>query len=673
MDKKEARELIEKLSKEIRHHDHLYYVLDKPDISDAAYDKLLERLIKLESQFPELIKPDSPTQRVGNQLASGKFKTIKHGKPKYSLADAFSEEEIDAWYERALKGLAGSTHKFFCELKIDGLNITLVYENGQLKHALTRGDGISGEEVTHAIRTIRSLPLSLEDKGKVEVSGEVFIPKNFFAKVNKEREKEGQPLFANPRNAAAGTVRQLDPKVADSRGLDIFLYDLEKDSGRPDTQKELVKRLAKFQFKTEKHSKLCKSIQEVKKFCRHWTERREDLPYEIDGVVIKINDLNQQRLLGSTAKAPRWATAYKFPAEEATTVIKDIVVQVGRTGALTPVAIMEPVSVAGSTVSRATLHNEDEIERKDVRIGDTVIIHKAGDIIPEVVRVLKNLRTGKEVPFKMPNLCPVCGHPVERPEGEAVRRCLSDNCAKRLQERMKHFVSRKAFNIDHLGVKILIQLEEAGLINDSADIFTLEKGDLLELERFAEKSADNLLQEIGSAKKVTLPRFIYSLGIRHVGEQTAFDLATYLTSKHHKTKPHPNIIDLINSLTHDELSHIEGVGEKVALSIMEWLQAERHQHLLHKLITNGIQVVLEEIKDNPNISGKTFVLTGTLPTLSRDEAKSIIKKLGGKTTSSISKSVDYILLGENPGSKYDKAKKLGIKMLTEKEFLHLTQ
>lgn len=703
MDKKEAKQRIENLKKWLKKWNYDYFVLDKNDVSEGARDKIKKELIELETQYPEFITPDSPTQRVGSVL-SGKFAKIKHLRPKQSLMDCFSTEELKEWDDRNLKLIPGEKPEYITEYKIDGLNLSLIYEKGRLLKAVTRGDGVYGEDVTHSIRTIPSVPLELtelpgtklEDYPIIEAGGEVFMGKKSFEELNKS---EGQ-VFANPRNAAAGTVRQLDPQVSASRNLEMYFYSLYIEPTSifraPKTQKELLNFLQSLGLRVNTNFVQHSSLESVEKEMRHVEKKRDSIPYLIDGLVVKINDFRHQNLLGSTAKAPRWAIAYKFPAEQSTSKVLGIEVQVGRTGALTPVAILEPTSVAGSTVSRATLHNEDEIARKDVRIGDTVIIQKAGDVIPEVVEVLKDLRTGKEKKFKMPTSCPVCGGEIERPEGEVVSRCKNPNCYAVHQQQLEHFVSRKAFDIDGLGEKVVEQLIENKLIEDAADLFSLQAEDLLQLDLFKDKRTDNLLDAIERSKVVTLPRFIYAMGIRHVGEETADLLAGHLDLK---TKPitlkksqkknqlslfaedageekveAAEVMDFLNEmkkLTPEELSGIEGIGEKVGESIFEWVHAPSTHALLEKFERAGIVLLVTNQKRSSKLEGLTFVITGTLPTLSRDQAKELIKQNGGKASSSVSKKTDYVLAGSEPGSKYETAEKLGVKIIDEDGFLKL--
>ena len=688
MDKADAQRRIEKLRTKINDLNYKYFVLDESEVGESIRDALKKELIDLETQFPQFITPQSPTQRVGNVL-SGKFAKIAHKSRKWSLQDAFSEEDIILWYERLTKFTTNTNFDFVTELKIDGLNVTLWYEKGKLEKAITRGNGREGEDITHTIRTIKSVPLELREPITIEVSGEVYMPKASFEKL------EG---FANPRNAAAGTVRQLDPKVAENRDLDLFFYEIGECDKRPQTQKEVMETLNSLGLRTDSHYKHHVDIKSVLEFCKQWTDKRSSLPYDIDGIVIKVNSMESQKNLGYTAKAPRFAIAYKFPAEQAVTKVLDIIIQVGRTGALTPVAVLEPTLVAGSTVSRATLHNEDEIIRKDVRIGDTVIIQKAGDIIPEVVTVMTDLRTGAEKPFKFPKECPVCGSEVIKPEGEAISRCSNTSCGAIMRESLAHFVSKHAFDIDGLGEKVVDQLIDAGLIHDAADIFGLHRADLLGLELFQEKRADNLLNAATKALDITLDKFLFSLGIRHIGEQTSQIIGRFLQnkevpnelmkapSKREKAQtslfgdeevdadmfPIPAIMSAMERTSLEELTSIEGLGDKVATSLYDWFGEDGNTEFLQKLFAKGVNVLkMREIEGKEGISGKTFVITGTLESIGRSQAKDMIIKNGGHVSGSVSKQTDYVIAGENPGSKYTKAQELNVQILSEGDFLNL--
>lgn len=677
----EAEFRIEKLRAKIRDLNYDYFVLDKGTVSEAVRDSLKRELKTLEEQFPDLITSDSPTQRVGSVL-SGRFAKVKHKSRKWSLQDAFSEGEVEEWAKRLAKLAPGVKIDFVGELKIDGLNVTLWYEQGKLVKALTRGNGEEGEEITHTIRTIESVPLELREPVDMEVSGEVYLSKEAFKKIEDE--------FANPRNAAAGTVRQLDPKVAAERDLDMFFYGLgannlgskigEKLGVEPKTQSEVLEAFQRLGLKVNKKFEQLNSVEEVMKFCHHWAEKRDTLPYEIDGMVIKVNSLALQQRMGYTGKAPRFAIAYKFPALQATSRILDIVVQVGRTGALTPVAHLEPTFVAGSTVSRATLHNEDEIRRKDVRIGDSVVIQKAGDVIPEVVEVMVDLRTGQERIFHFPAKCPVCGSDVEKPQGEAVARCTNRNCFAVEREKILHFVSRGALNIEGLGDKVIDQLIEANLVADVSDLFTLTKEDFLTLELFKDKRAENAIVSLEKAKSVSLPRLIFGLGIRHVGEQASELVADFLVhqwdieqkkcsseAKQFSGPTLSKIGKLAEAIDQETWESIEGIGPIVAESLVEWFQDPKHLNLLEKLETSGINLEKSEHAEVPKtLAGKTFVLTGTL-SRPREEVKAMIKAHGGHVSSSVSAETDYVVAGDNAGSKLAKAEKLGVKVVGEEE------
>jgi DNA ligase (NAD+) len=685
LNREQAATRIDKLRQEIRKLNYDYFVLDRSTVSEGVRDSLKKELKELEDQFPDLITPDSPTQRVGSIL-SGRFRKVLHKTRKWSLQDTFSADEVKAWGERLMRFLPNEILDFVCELKIDGLNVTLWYEEGKFVKALTRGNGEEGEDVTHTVRTIRSVPLVLEEPVTVEVSGEVFLSKEAFERINSEQsEREGEapvgsaewrgrrePLnkkqFANPRNAAAGTIRQLDPQVAADRELDLFFYALGENNLKnpPKTQQELLNQLQAWGLRMNKKFEHKATLEEVIQFCESWTDHRHDLPHEIDGIVIKVNRFDQQTRLGYTGKAPRYAIAYKFPAEQVSSRVLDILIQVGRTGALTPVAMLEPTKVAGSTVSRATLHNEDEIERKDVRIGDTVILQKAGDVIPEVVEVLKDLRTGQERKFHFPKHCPICGSPVERVEGEAVIRCTNRNCYAVECETLIHFVSRGALNVEGLGEKVIEQLMEAGLVRDVADLFTLTKEDLLTLPFFKEKRAQNGVDAIAARKNIELSRLLFGLGIRHVGEQASELVADYIEQKNSSAEwGLREVRDIGKSFTLEEWLHIEGIGETIAESLMKWFNDPKHQELLTKLDANGL--TLKKIPKSKNIqalAGKTFVITGTL-SRSREEIKQQIKMQGGRVSGSISKETDYLVAGDSPGSKLAKAEKLGVKVIDE--------
>ncbi|NUM25517.1 MAG: NAD-dependent DNA ligase LigA [Candidatus Buchananbacteria bacterium] len=675
MDKQTAKKRIDKLVEQIDDLRYRYHVLDDPTVTDAIYDSLQRELAGLEKQFPELKRDDSPLSRIGGKPLD-KFTKVEHQVRQWSFNDVFSESELRDWEERSLKileksGNSGLELEYVCELKIDGLHVVLTYEKGLLKVAATRGDGLIGEDVTQNIKTIQSIPLKLTKPVDVIVEGEIWLSEKQLVEINKQRLRDGLPEFANPRNAAAGTIRQLDPKVVAQRKLDCFVYDWSGGKElRPTTQRDELEALKKLGFKVNPHYKICKNLKDVLAFHDQWQHRRAAEPYWIDGVVVKINDVDLQRQLGYVGKAPRWAVAYKFPAEEVTTVIEDIQVQVGRLGTLTPVAHLRPVKLAGTTVKRATLHNEDQIKRLGVKIGDTVVIRKAGDIIPEVVSVLDKMRTGGEKPFKMPRRCPECGFAVEQKKisqkGETQSvdwYCSNPKCFAQQQRRMVHFVSKKAFNIDGLGEKIIAQLMEEGLLKTPADIFRLEKDDLVSLERFADKSADNLVTAINRAKNIPLARFIYALGIQHVGEETAIDLAKHFGS-----------IEKIASSKRQDLEALPDIGPVVTQSIYQWFQEKENQKLISELLALGVKITSPEKRVTATkLMGKKIVVTGTLASMSRDEVKERIRAAGGDWVSAVSKHTDYVVAGEAPGSKLAKAKALGVRVISEDELLDLLE
>lgn len=697
MDKVEAQKRIELLKSKIIKLNYDYFVLDKSSVEESVRDSLKKELIALETKFPDLVTPDSPTQRVGSVL-SGKFEKISHITQRKSLADVFSSEEIKEWHGR-IKKLVQEEIEFLCELKLDGLNITIHYEKGLFKRALTRGDGVNGEDVTHTIKTIESIPLKLTEEIDMEVSGEVFMPKKSFEEINKKQQSLGEKTYANTRNLAAGAIRQLDPGVAAERNLSADFYEIGKNSiaKSPMTQEEVLKTFTKLGLPTEPHYKKFKNIDDVINFCDEYHKKRESLPYEIDGIVIKVNDLSQQQKMGKTAKTPRYAVAYKFPAKQVTSEILDIILQVGRTGAITPVAVMKPVLVAGSMVSRATLHNEDEINKKDIRIGDTVIIQKAGDVIPEVVESLKDLRTGKEKKFKFPKNCPVCSSKIEREDGKAAYRCTNPKCLGKEQESLIHFVSKKGFDIEGLGEKVAIQLKQDGLINDFADIFMLNKSDFLKLDLFKDKKAENIIESIEKSSHIPIEKFIFSLGIRLMGETGSYDMAKYLlghakksenkVEKFKKQKDEQtlfeiqekkqaeeefSVLDLIEtaaSLKYEDLENVDGIGEKAAAIIYEWFHNEENIALLEKLYKVGVTLDISNIKSTGKLNGQSFLITGSLKTMTRDQAKELIRRSGGKILSSVSKDLNYLIVGEDPGSKLTKAKELGIKIVSEEDLL----
>ena len=660
---------IEELRRLINHHNYRYYVLDQPEVSDAEYDALFRELARLEAQHPELVTPDSPTRRVGAAPLEA-FTTVRHRTPMLSLSNAFGEEELRAFDQRIKRMLdmqESEPIEYVTEFKIDGLAVSLTYENGVLSVSATRGDGLTGEDVTQNLKTVRSIPLRLltptkETPSLLEVRGEVYLSREEFNRINRERERTGEPLFANPRNAAAGSVRQLDSSITAKRRLDMAAYGIGASEGRTfATHRERLEFLKQCGFKTIPNSRICRGIDAVRGFCREWESRRHSLPYEIDGVVVKVNSTELQETLGYVARSPRWATAFKYPPEQAMTVIRAINVQVGRTGAVTPVAVMEPVQLGGTTVSAATLHNEDQIRQKDVRIGDTVIIQKAGEVIPEVVSVVKEKRTGREKPFSMPKNCPVCGAPIVRPEGEAVARCTGATCSAQTKERIRHFGTRRAMDIEHLGPALVDQLVEEGLVKDPADLYSLKKSDLVSLERMADKSAQNVLDAIAASTNRPLGRFIFALGIRHVGEHVADILANHFGS-----------LDAIENASLEELSAVEGVGPVIGESVHSYFRQPQARELLKKLRKAGVvpEAAPVAAAEGP-WTGKTFVFTGALSTFTRDQGEALVKKHGGKASSSISKNTDFVVAGEAAGSKLAKAQQLGVRILSEDEFRNM--
>jgi DNA ligase (NAD+) len=618
-------------------------------------------LEKLEEQHPELRTPNSPTQRVGAPPLE-EFEIVRHTIPMLSLANAFDETEAKEFDKRVKKFLETSSDiEYVTEPKLDGLAVELVYERGQFAVGSTRGDGINGENITQNLRTIKTIPLQLIRKEisvpeRLEVRGEVIMQLKRFRELNQKREELGEPLFANPRNAAAGSVRQLDSKITAERPLEIYCYGIGEVRGRTfKTHWEILQTFPKWGLRTNPNIRRCKNIGEVIEYYREMNEKREKLPYEIDGVVIKVNRLDLQARLGEISRSPRWALAFKFQPKQETTKILDIIVQVGRTGALTPVAVMEPVKVGGVEVSRATLHNQDEIDKKDVRIGDTVVIQRAGDVIPEVVQVIESKRTGKEKKFRMPSKCPVCGAEVIKEE--AIHRCIGLDCPAQLKGRIKHFASKRAMDIEGLGVKLIDQLVDKGLIKDVADIYYIKKEELIELERMADKSAQNIIDAIEASKTKPLSKFLYALGIRQVGETTAEDLARRFSR-----------LDDFFHLSEETLREVEGIGPEVSASVYQFFRDKKNKESIERLKKAGVTVIEPKVKGKAKLAGKTFVFTGALKSLGRDEARNIVESMGGMTASSISKKVDFVVVGEDPGSKFDKAKELGIKTLTEEEF-----
>ena len=645
---------IEQLREQIREHEHRYYVLDQPLISDFEFDQLMRELQQLEHENPELITLDSPTQRVGGEPAK-EFPTHKFSRPMLSLENAYSEDELKDWTRRVVQLAKTEKVDYVAELKIDGLSVSLIYGNGLLSKAVTRGDGRTGEVVTGNVRTIRSIPLRLHEDVSVEIRGEIFLSLKAFRQLNDEREQAGESRFANPRNAAAGSLRQLDPSIAATRPLDFYGYSIFPTLP---LQSENLKWITKLGLKVNPHRKLCRSVEEILDFYRHWEEQRDDLDYEIDGVVVKVNSVEIQEKLGSTSKSPRWPIAVKFRARQATTKLLNIRVQVGRTGALTPVAVLEPVQLGGTTIRNATLHNEDEIERLGLQINDRVLLERGGDVIPKIVSVIEQAADRRA--FQMPSRCPVCGGEVYRPEGEAVRRCLSQTCPAKLKESLLHWASRKAMKIDGLGERLVDQLVEKSLVRDVSGLYRLSQEQLEGLERMGPKSAENLLRQIDASRSLEFWRLLFGLGIRHVGERTAQILAKHFGS-----------MQRLQNASQEELEQVYEVGPKLAESIYRFLKQPENRELIEKLEAAGLPMKSDDFVP-PEMAqvfeGKTFVLTGTLEGMTREEATSIIEHRGGRVSSSISKKTNFVLVGRDAGSKLDKARKLGVQILDEQQF-----
>ena len=663
MDRQSAENRINELHERLNQYNYEYHVLDKPSVPDSEYDQLLRELIELEDQFPELKSADSPSQRVGGTILDS-FEKVEHRTPMLSLGNAFNEEDLRD-FDRRVRQAVGEDFSYVCELKIDGLAVSLRYEDGAFVQGATRGDGSIGEDITSNLKTIRSIPLKISEKMSFEVRGEAFMPKGSFEALNKIKEEKGEEPFANPRNAAAGSLRQLDPKIAASRNLDIFLYALADigDTGI-DSHSEGLDTLDKLGFKTNPERKRCATIEEVLEFVGKWTDERPNLSYDIDGIVIKVDSLDQQQELGTTAKSPRWAIAFKFPAEEVVTVLKEIELSVGRTGVVTPTAILEPVRVAGTTVQRASLHNEDLIREKDIKIGDHVVIKKAGDIIPEVVNVLEDKRTGDEQEFLMPTHCPECESELVRLEGEVALRCINPKCPAQIREGLIHFVSRNAMNIDGLGEKVISQLFREKLIEDVADLYRLERDQLLQLERMGEKSVDNLLEAIQTSKGNSLEKLLFGLGIRHVGAKAAKTLAQEFGS-----------MDRLMDARKEELTHVNEIGDKMADAIVAYFENDEVKELIQELKDAGVNLEYKGPKPvsasdvDSYFAGKTIVLTGKIERLSRNEAKERIEMLGGKVTGSVSKKTDLVIAGEEAGSKLTKANDLNIEVWDEDKLM----
>ncbi|MHC8515613.1 NAD-dependent DNA ligase LigA [Sporosarcina sp. ITBMC105] len=664
MERKEAEKRVQELNDLLKKYGHAYYVMDEPLVSDSVYDAHLQELIAIEAQFPELIHPNSPTQRVGGDVLAG-FSKVVHAYPMLSLSNVFNEEDIRD-FDRRVQAGNGQPLSYICELKIDGLAVSLRYENGEFVQGSTRGDGTIGEDITANLKTIHAIPLELAEPVTIEVRGEAYMPKKSFMRLNERRDENGEEPFANPRNAAAGSLRQLDPKIAASRNLSVFIYGIGGDGGAygQDTHADSLDYLASLGFQTNPFSKRCKTIEDVLAFIESWQNRRQDLDYEIDGIVIKVDSYEEQEQLGFTAKSPRWATAYKFPAEEVLTKLRDIELSVGRTGVVTPTALLDPVKVAGTTVSRASLHNEDLIREKDIRIGDTVIIRKAGDIIPEVVSVVMDQRNGDEVPYHMPENCPVCDSDLVRIEGEVALRCVNPQCPAQMKEALIHFVSRNAMNIEGVGERVVDQLYTTGLVKDVADLYALTKEQLLSLERMGEKSATNLVNAIAASKENSMEKLLFGLGIRHVGARAA----TLLSEEF-------GTIDALAVADVERLIAIHEVGEKVADSVVTFFANEDVQEVLDKLKTFGVNMTYkgrtrQEVPTEGPFAGKTIVLTGKLSILTRNEAKEQIEALGGKISGSVSKKTDLVIAGEDAGSKLAKAEELGIPVWNETELVN---
>ncbi|HBM3956711.1 TPA: NAD-dependent DNA ligase LigA [Listeria monocytogenes] len=658
-DKKRYEELINILDQ----YSYDYYVIDNPTVEDAEYDQKMQELLKIEEAHPEWVTPESPSKRVGGEVLEG-FKKVAHDTPMLSLANAFNQEDL-ADFDRRIRDKVGDDIAYMCELKIDGLAVSLQYENGKYKQGATRGDGTIGEDITANLRTIRSIPMKLQKDYSIEVRGEAFMPKRSFQKLNEIREEEGQMLFANPRNAAAGSLRQLDTKIAASRNLDIFLYTVA-DFGEMgvETHSAGLDMLETLGLKVNKERRLCNSLEEVYAYIEEWTEKRAGLAYDIDGIVLKLNNSEQQRQMGNTVKSPRWSIAYKFPAEEVPTKLLDIELNVGRTGVITPTAVLEPVRVAGTTVSRASLHNEDLITEKDIRIGDTVLIKKAGDIIPEVIKSITEKRSGSEEPFHMPKNCPACDSELVRLEEEVALRCINPKCPAQIKEGLIHFVSRNAMNIDGLGEKVIIQLFSQHLIKDVADLFFLSKEKLLELERMGEKSVTNLLASIEASKQNSLEKLLFGLGIRHVGAKAAKSLAI-----------HFDTMDNLKVADKETLTSINDIGEKMADSIVTYFANEEVHDLLEELKRAGVNMTytgpkLEDMSEEELVfTGKTVVLTGKLEKLTRNDAKALIESLGGNVSGSVSKKTDVVVAGSDAGSKLAKAEELAIPIWSEEDLI----
>ncbi len=660
LSREQAAKRLVRLRREIECHEKKYYVDNDPQISDAEFDRLMAELKNLESRHPDLITPESPTQRVGGKPVEG-FATVRHGLPMLSLDNCYSVEELQEFEARLHRLLPSAEIRYVAELKIDGLGIALRYQEGKYVQAVTRGDGQGGDDVTANVKTIKSLPLTIPETRGVEARGEIYLPFASFSKINQEREDNGEALFANPRNAAAGSIRLLDPSLVAGRELGIFLYTLYLQDREPPTQWETLTRLKALGFKTNPHSRRCRTLEEVIAYWEEWKDKRDSIDYDCDGVVVKVDDLEQRRQLGLTAKTPRWAISFKFPARQATTRVQDIIVQVGRTGALTPVAVLEPVKLSGTTISRSTLHNEKELKRKDVRIGDFVLIERSGDVIPRVVAVMKERRTGREKKFRFPNKCPICHSKTFKPEGEVISRCSNPSCPARLRESILHFASRRAMDIEGLGEALVDHLLNKGLVRQIPDVYRLRQDDLVKLERMGTKSAQNLLDQIEGSKQRDVSALIFALGIRHVGERTALDLAEHFGD-----------LAALSRASNDDLMRIPEVGPKVAESIVFFFQQPENKELLGALKEAGLNFSgLKKPKAEGPLRGKVFVFTGGLNSFSREEAGRLVEQLGGMVQADVTKKTTHVVAGETPGSKLAKAQKLGLVILSETDFLKL--
>ena len=664
-DREKASKRMRDLIDQILFHDQKYYAENNPVISDYEYDMLLKELKALEAEYPDLVLPESPSQRVAGRPLE-EFPQVTHKVAMLSLANSYSSDELKEWDARVHRLLGNEKVEYVVEHKIDGLGIALLYEDGILKRGATRGDGSVGEDVTQNLRTIKSVPLRLNPKGGLrdaEVRGEVYMPVEGFRKLNKEREKAGEPLFANPRNAAAGSLRQLDPKVTASRPLSSFIYTLSWVGGKeqiPPTQEKCLEAMRLGGLRTNPHNKKLDSIEKVLEHIAEWEPKRKELDYQIDGMVIKVNSIDQQRRLGFTSKDPRWAIAYKYAPEQMTTKLRDIAVFVGRTGALTPVAVLEPVQVGGVTVTSATLHNEDEVKRKDLRIGDYVLVERAGEVIPQVVKPIVERRTGRERVFKMPTICPACGSEAVREDEEAVRRCVNASCPAQVKERIVHWCSRDAMDCEGVGPSLVDQLVERKLVKDVGDLYTLKQHDLVHLEGFAEKSSRNIISSIQGSKDRSFDRLLYALGIRHVGKT----IAEVLAGEEHN-------MDKLQKMSTEDLSRIEGVGEIIGAAVRDFLDNQSNKQLIEKLKRAGLKMEMEEKRAEGPLSGMVFVFTGELDSMPRSDAQKLVESLGGRAADNITKAVDYVVVGKDPGSKFDKARQMKKRILNEKEFLEL--